>query len=146
MLAKSISFLILMSTLYFVIAFGALSLILDLDSGIGKPELALLFIIVSARFVLAGINSMLEGMGYRRYVTKVRITTALVNGSILCGCLYVGKGLSSIVISYTFSVVLLLLLHWKIYGSQIRELFFHGLRNRHLFSWRESLCCQCSLS
>jgi hypothetical protein len=136
---KSLVFLLIMSCLYFILMYSLAHFVLDKRLDEEVLNLTLFFTVISIRFVISGIEAMLEGANYRAYVAKMRLVSSIVNGLALCGFLFNGYGLDSLVLSYSISVGLLFLIHNLYHGREISQLLVLGIRERQTFSWREEM-------
>lgn len=136
---KSFYFLFIVSVMYFVIIYAVASFILHDISSNAKLYLELFFLLISLRFIISGIEAMLEGAGYREYIARIRIYYSLINGFLLCFFLASDYGLSSLVLSYSISVFLLLIFHLIKKGKIFFLLISNGLRKKNKFSWRKEM-------
>lgn len=136
---KSLVFLFIMSSLYFFLVYHLAHFMLDKRLDEEVLNLALFFAVISIRFIISGIEAILEGANYRAYVAKTRLVSSIVNGLALCGFLFNGNGLDSLILSYSISVGLLILIHVSYHGSAISQLLILGICERQKFSWREEM-------
>jgi hypothetical protein len=136
---KSITFLILASLIYFIFTFFLARYMM---SGLTFQvifNLELFFFLISIRFVISGIEAMLEGSGYRVYVTRIKILYALINGMALCILLIFDYGLNSLLISYFIAIAFLLFFHAINKGKTLIKLVINGIKNHNRFSWRDEM-------
>lgn len=134
---KSVSFLVFMACLYFLLMYAAANHLLDTAADVAFVDLALFLAIISVRFTVSGVEAMLEGAGHRGYVVKTRILTSTINGSILCIALVNAGGLASLIFSYGISLGAAILVHSVNHGATLLRLVAQGTQHHDRFLWRK---------
>ena len=98
-----------------------------------------LIMAVAIRLICAAFEYLIEGLGHKTYAVSSRIFFSSMSGIMLCVLLWFGYGLNALALSYSFTLLSLIILHLGLSKYKPIHITRLGYVNANKFSWRDNM-------